>query len=203
MSPLVTLLVTLLLATFITNGRCDGDDDTTEAASLALETSCLLLAPPHLVRRLAKELKTIRTAYPAVENVRHSPRWAVGVLIAKVSDDQLEQIRAQYGEVTSTPLFDDYKVLTFAKPYNPEVLAKELTAKNLVESAEPDNIIGGGNSIEYNHVTQVYTFTQGWGDCFAGCINKHYWEFHVFYSKAFLVREYGTPLGSGADVALA
>ncbi|KAG4069932.1 hypothetical protein HA402_015156 [Bradysia odoriphaga] len=191
----------LLVATFTTNVYCD--DGTAEATILALEISGRLLALPQLVKRIQRELKTIRTAYPEVSSVGHSPRWAVGVLIANVSDEQLEQIRIQYGEVTSRPMFEPYKVLTFAKPYNPEALAKELTSKNLVQSAEPDSIIGGGNKIEYNTWNRVYTFSQGWGDCQAGCINKHFWDFYVFSTRAFLLREYGTPLNGGTDVAVA
>lgn len=183
----------LLVATFLKNGSCDA---TTEATLLALEASGQLLAPKPLIQKRAKELEAIRAAYPAVSNIAYSPPWSPGVLLAQLSDVQLEQIRSQYGEVTSTPLFGDYKKLTFTTQYNPVVLANELTTKKLVESAEPDNIIGGGNGIQYNSGT--YTFSLGWGDCPSGCINNHYWEFNVIrYSIVTLIREYGTPLGAG------
>lgn len=186
----------LIIAAFVTNGSCD---DTTEANLLALDASGQLLAPTCLTQKLAKELKAIRAAYPAVSSIVYRPPWSPGVLIAKLSDKQLEKIRRQYGEVTSSPLFDDYKTLKFKTQYNPVVLGKELTSKKLVDYAEPDSIVGGGPSIQYNLQTGVYTFGQGWGDCQAGCINNHYWEFIVIGNRAILVEEYGSPLGTGSE----
>ena len=43
------------------------------------------------------------------------------------------------------------------------------------------------------------TFTSGWGDCPAGCINKHNWVFEVTASGAVtLAGETGDPLPGGA-----
>ena len=43
------------------------------------------------------------------------------------------------------------------------------------------------------------TFTNGWGDCPAGCINKHHWTFEVTASGAVtLAGETGDPLPGGA-----
>lgn len=53
-----------------------------------------------------------------------------------------------------------------------------------------DAMIGGGFRI---------TFTNGWGDCPAGCISKHNWTFEVTASGAVtLAGETGDPLPGGA-----
>lgn len=194
------VFLVLLIATFVKHGNCDVY---TEASELALVASGKLLASAGLTEKLGKELKTIRAAYPAVSNIVYSPPWSVGVLIAEVSDDQLDQIRIEYGEVTSSPLFADYKILTFTEPYNSKVLANELLSKNLVESAELDNIYGGGDSIGYNIKNGVYTFSKGWGDCPSGCIYNHSWQFIVCQGYTILIKEYGTPLGETGAVEAA
>lgn len=191
----------LLAATFVMNGNCEID---TEAPLLALEASGELLPSDDLIQKISNELQAIRKADPAVSSISYSLPWSAGVLMAKLSDSQLEEIRSQYGEVTSRPLFADYKLLTFAKKYNAEVLAKELTSKKLVESAEPDRIIGGGGGIKYDPQTSVYTFSKGWGDCPSGCIYNHYWEFSVDPStnEVKLLKESGTPLTESGGEAV-
>lgn len=186
------LLFVLLLAAFITSGSCD--PNTEEATSIALETSGKLLAPQSVVQKIAEDLKTIRAAYPQVKDVVHSAPWVVGELIAKLSDAQFGRILLKYGPVTSSKSFGEYKLLKFTEKYNPVVLAKELTAKNLVTSAEPNNIVGGGDRIRYQ--AGVYEFSHGWGDCPSGCLNRHYWKFSVSPSGAKLISESGSPTGA-------
>ncbi|KAG4065017.1 hypothetical protein HA402_004140 [Bradysia odoriphaga] len=190
------LFFVLLVTAFITNGCCDSN---TEATAVALETSRQLRAPPALVQKIADELKAIRTAYPQVNNVVHSAPWVVGELIAEFSDAQFGRIPSEYGEVTSRILFGEHKVLKFAEQYNPVVLAEELTTKKLVNFAEPNSVIGGGDSIRYDSQTGVYEFTHGWGDCPSGCINRHYWKFSVSPSGVTLLSESGTPTVSDED----
>lgn len=196
MSSFGVFFILLVVATFVKNGSCN---TTTESNLLALEVSGKLLAPQSLSQKLAKELKAIRTAYPEVNNVAYTAPWVASELLAKVSDEQLEKIRIKYGEVTARPLSGDSQVLKFTKQYNPEVLAKQLTANDMVEYAEPNHIIGGGNDIEYDPIG-IYTFIQGWGDCPSGCIYKHYWGFFVFgNARVILLKEYGTDLGEEAE----
>lgn len=181
----------LLVATFVNDGSCNAS---TEANALALEAAGKLLAPKPLALKFEKELKAIRDAYPAVRNIVYAAPWVPGVLLAQVSDDQLVKIQKQYGDVTAVPMFDEYKQLTFKTQYNPVALGKELTAKKLVTSADADFIIGASNGIKYDAQFGVYTFHQGSGDCPAGCIDNHYWDFYVLpsYNKAILLKEYGT-----------
>lgn len=188
----ICAILVLLITTMATSGRCDN----TEAIAIALEASGQLLAPEALVQKITEDLNAIRGAYPSVKSVVGSPPWVVGQLLAVVSDEQLQQIRDQYGEVTaSDPLFDTLKVLTFAAKYNPVVLANELVSKNLVTSAEPNGIVGQSNTVRYNAESGLYTFTKGWGDCPSGCINRQIWEFSVSQSKEVkLIKDYGPSL---------
>lgn len=187
----------LFVATFLKNGLCD---DNSDAYLLALTTSKQLEPPTNLILKFAKELKAIRCSYPAVANIYYYPPWVPGQVLAQLSDEQLDQIRKKYGEVTVELLFDKYKLLTFAKQYNSEVLADELTEKQLAESAEPNFIVGRSSNIEYDCRTRIYKFSVGWGDCQAGCIDKHYWEFIVLPGcRVYLLREYGSLLPTSAD----
>jgi len=54
---------------------------------------------------------------------------------------------------------------------------------------------GDGNNIEtvYNNDTANISFSVGWGDCPAGCMNRHYWEFSVKECKAEFKGSYGDP----------
>lgn len=53
---------------------------------------------------------------------------------------------------------------------------------NTVKDAGPDGIIGDGNDISvlfFDNYLQFY-FKYGYGDCPAGCINRHIWGFNVY-----------------------
>lgn len=193
------VLFILIVATFVTKRNCVATNDpNNEAHSLALKASGELLVRQSLTRKLARELKSIRDTYPEVRHIVYAQKWQAGELLAQVSNEQIAQIRKRYGEVTYTPSFSDYKELKFTKKYNPEVLAKKLTSRELLKSAQPNYTGEYGeaeNDIQYNVTTGIYTFSQRWGDCPSGCMYHHYWDFSVFRtSKAILLREYGLPL---------
>jgi hypothetical protein len=86
-------------------------------------------------------------------------------------------------------------VLQFRLHYHPEVLVLVLRSRFGVYGAEPNYGIGDGDDIEFSPITECYTFSRGWGDCPAGCIDRHYWDFVVIGDRTvLLVAEYGTPL---------
>ncbi len=43
--------------------------------------------------------------------------------------------------------------------------------------------------------SRTYLFTYGWGDCFCGCIFKHYWQVTVNNKTIIDIYEYGDPIG--------
>jgi hypothetical protein len=76
-------------------------------------------------------------------------------------------------------------------------LASELEKIPGVNYAEPNNYSGSSYDITATIAPDkiVITYYYGWGDCPAGCISRHYWEYYVM-SDGFvqLNREYGTPM---------
>ncbi|MBT8380835.1 MAG: hypothetical protein KJO59_00605 [Ignavibacteria bacterium] len=63
--------------------------------------------------------------------------------------------------------------------------------------AEPNGVIGDGDdikgSIESNYL--MYEFSYGWGDCYSGCIHRHYWLFQVrFGGVVEFIGSYGDTL---------
>ncbi|MCD4791584.1 MAG: T9SS type A sorting domain-containing protein [Bacteroidales bacterium] len=68
---------------------------------------------------------------------------------------------------------------------NSFAISDSLTSFNGIEAAEPIPMTVDANRIEYSveGEYQYFTFTLAWGDCMAGCIYKHKWEFKVHYSN--------------------
>ncbi|MBN2031417.1 hypothetical protein JW824_14380 [bacterium] len=66
-----------------------------------------------------------------------------------------------------------------------------------VRFSEPLMWMGGSKDIQaiiLNGGIQ-YIFCIGWGDCMAGCMYSHYWEYIVYpYSAVQFIKEYGDPL---------
>jgi hypothetical protein len=83
--------------------------------------------------------------------------------------------------------------------YNIEELTKKLKRAPEVISARSLISYGDGNrildSIYTDHVELIYSY--GWGDCQAGCINRRYWKFNVYFDCSVeFVNSYGKRLGT-------
>ncbi|ODM98544.1 50S ribosomal protein L9 [Orchesella cincta] len=180
--------------------------EVSEAQLIALESSGELLAPEALVQRVDKDLKAIRSKFPAVAEVHTTGKWQPGrLLISNVKKESLDAInKSAYGPIESKAIFQDtiYSVV-FQKPYNPQILSEILKKEFSLTSADPDGIIGGSSSITLNAGSSptgknTYVFMKGWGDCFAGCINKHFWTFAVGpdANSVELVEEKGSDLST-------
>lgn len=88
-------------------------------------------------------------------------------------------------------------VLYATQPLNIFALSKKFVGIEGINYSEPDGIMGDGNditaSIDESFIT--YTFSYGWGDCPAGCIGRHYWEFQVMFDGTVqFIRSYGDQL---------
>lgn len=80
---------------------------------------------------------------------------------------------------------------------NHYALGAEFSRLPEIRTAGPNTVIGGSADIEATledtHIT--FTFVFGFGDCPAGCISHHYWDFRVFQDGTVeFVKEYGSPL---------
>jgi uncharacterized repeat protein (TIGR01451 family) len=177
-----------------------------DAELLAMEISGALLPPLSLYNQIHDDLTAIRQAYPQMNSISHRPRWVPGRLLVGLTPEAWEQFQRgdyhawddlndQYGPVDIIPFNWMPAVrLQFAERYNPEYLAPLYGAIDGVRYAEPDMTFGGSTDILVS--LPEYTFKMGWGDCPAGCIYNHYWDFIVVEGHVTLVREYGDPLPS-------
>lgn len=143
------------------------------------------MAPEALIQRVDKDLKAIRKQHPDVAEVHHTNKWQPGkVVINDAKKEDLDKISTtSYGPSEAKAIFQDkIFLLTFTKPYNPEKISEILKSEFGISKAHPDGIIGGSSQITLTTEPSgknTYVFMKGSGDCFAGCINKHFWTFTV------------------------
>jgi len=69
-------------------------------------------------------------------------------------------------------------------PINTASLAAKFRPLPDIQYATPEMFAGDGNDItaQIGESYLTYQFYIKWGDCPAGCINQHHWEFHVSYN---------------------
>lgn len=183
------------------------DINACDAEILALELSGALLPPPTLYDRLYNDLVKIRMSYPEMLLVSHRPNWVLGELIVGLTQEAWEQFQAGthnglnqlsliYGLVNVNLILPSPPALLFqfGEQYNPEYLVPLYEAVDGVRYAEPNILLGDGARIQVSSPEFEYTFSYGWGDCFAGCIFRHYWVFTIIDGSASLVSEYGNPI---------
>ena len=96
----------------------------------------------------------------------------------------------QWFDYVTVSLYSDSAVNVYA-------ISKKFEPIDGVRYADPDGCAGDGNnitgSIESEYIE--YNFSHGWGDCPAGCINRHYWLFHVMFDGTVsFINSYGDPL---------
>ncbi|MCX6339936.1 MAG: hypothetical protein NTX71_08460 [Candidatus Aureabacteria bacterium] len=170
-----------------------------EAAVLALETSGELLPPEDLYNQIHADLAAIRLAYPDMNMVTHMPPWTPGELEVTLTPEAMDQykkgeyhgldvLNVEYGPVKIVP-YDTCLVLRFTQPYHPSVLAVYYGEADGVSRVEPAYIAGDGSRIRV--FIPHYEFNFGWGDCPAGCIFRHYWDYTVVDGSVTLVKEGG------------
>lgn len=90
-----------------------------------------------------------------------------------------------------------YVVLTASDPLNIDALSKVFEQLDGVADAGRDGWVGDGNDIRVraDGMEWKFTFSLGYGDCPAGCISRHYWDFTIdeLGGVRFLA-SYGSPL---------
>lgn len=95
-------------------------------------------------------------------------------------------------------IFGNWASLLTDNSLNTVALGNAFEAIDGVLYASPEGVFGDGNDIEMlnysvDEITLTYSF--GWGDCLAGCIYRHYWEFTIDENcEVVFEGEYGTPL---------
>lgn len=122
--------------------------------------------------------------------------WQSGVtLTGNPSIDDLletyELILVNYHDATNLAVLETEKAL------NPFALAARFDAIPGVLFSDPNGYAGDGNNIlaVRDGETVRLTYSLGWGDCPAGCIYRHHWQFVVVgASTVNFLDEFGDPL---------
>jgi hypothetical protein len=124
-------------------------------------------------------------------------QWQDGFTIT--GNDSIDSLVSEYEFELSRKARYGFAVLITKIPLNMWALGKVFNKVAGVKSAYPDGAIGSGNniiaSLYLNH--KEYTFTIGWGDCPAGCINRRFWDYIVTSSgEVKYLGSYGDSLPS-------
>jgi len=83
--------------------------------------------------------------------------------------------------LTHVGIFGNWAALESGHSLNTVALGNAFATIDGVNYAAPDSFGGDGNNIEMTEYGTEITlkYSVGWGDCPAGCISRHYWEFRI------------------------
>ncbi len=155
-------------------------------------------------KRIEDELRSIREEYPRLKEIHARPTFVLNELLVGLTEEAswregwsegevetgnsgLDDLLAEYNieAVKATSPTDgtyppEIFLLTFERPLNTESLAGEIeSASKEVRYAEPNRIRGDGDDIVLKQRStkgsKTYVFSEGSGDCLAGCIERSYW----------------------------
>lgn len=131
----------------------------------------------------------VQTDAPEIQNL------AAGVI--PTGNEQLDGILEAYAfdSVDVYYGYPDFSWLSLytSEAYNMIPVAEEFaTVNSILQATMYGGCIGDGNTItlERNNDFATLTFSIGWGDCPAGCINHRYWEFRVTNGSAEFIQAY-------------
>lgn len=104
----------------------------------------------------------------------------------------------EYNELANT-LPTGMATLRSDRAINGYAVGKLFEEINHIDTAGPDGVTDGSEiSVLFFDDRLYFTFDYGFGDCPAGCINRHQWHFNVFKDGTVaFVDEEGDPLPTG------
>jgi len=132
-------------------------------------------------------------AFPSVSThellVEVDPRvdWTAPWLVGEplTGRDEIDALVTRY-DLTITKVFSPapihtYVVLYSEEPLDMPALGERFRPIDGIEEADANEFAGGGNDIEGTIEPGILrlAFSVGFGDCPAGCINRHYWFFEI------------------------
>ncbi len=177
-----------------------------EARLLAMETESALLPDDELSKTISSDLAAIREAFPKMRSIRNRLPWKAGELLIQPTAKGRErmeaggfpgssELNAKYKPYRIEDESESFSRILFKKRYNPEVLARDYQEDDGISKAEPNLLAGDGDDITVNPSQRRYTFFRRWGDCPAGCINAHIWQFAVSDDGSVrVIEERGNPI---------
>ncbi len=196
-------IVLSLLGVFLATVSVSGQD----GKNLAYEVSEELLPPDSLIQKFQSDIALIKTAYPEIKDIHKYYDWIPGTITIWFSDTaslkyqnnqlpEFDSLNNALGIVEIIELNSLKEIqLIFSKEYNPIFL---IPLYNDISGVRPSLVDSGynfsGTNISYKN--EIYTFEQGWGDCPAGCIYAHFWDFKVEGGAVTLLDSYGSPLST-------
>ncbi len=105
--------------------------------------------------------------------------WKKGILIT--GNAWIDMLSSRYHLINASYKFSSFYVLKFAQPLHIKNLVKLYKQDSTIIYAESNGYIGDGNNIWLyeKDSTWLCIFSEGWGDCPAGCIERNYWYVSV------------------------
>jgi hypothetical protein len=198
--------------------RANQADFSTDAQLLAARESTNGYISAATAAQVDADLTAIRANTPAVASVHASPTadatsilvdvsktatwysaWSAGTVTTGVA--AIDSLSNTYhatavSTVVTYSTYSTFKVSFADILATAYVAAAYKTADPGIQNAYVNLTIGTSDNItrQVTSTTRVYSFTHGWGDCTAGCINKHTWQFTINADGSITAVESGTPL---------
>jgi hypothetical protein len=192
-SNIKTLLIFIFLSSICTD--VSYGELTEDAIVLTLRCQEGIRLDSTMAAEIDSGLIAARAQINILDSIHVFPEYVPGMLI--VATDAAWNLAWQKGELlTGEPYIDslsteynligveyhdhpwgDTFILNFAMPLEMRKLSELYEAHPDVRYSEPNFYIGDGNNIEYFKKNGIlhFAFSQGWGDCPAGCIERYYW----------------------------
>jgi hypothetical protein len=199
--------------------RATADSFSTDAKVLAARESQDGWISTDTARQIDTDLQRIRTFATAVDTIHARPdddpysllvavnkgvtwesAWSANRIETGVGAiDALSRSYRVTG-VSTVSAFPEYTLykLTFADPLSTKFVAIAYKKTDMgIRDAYSNYLSGSGDNIT-RQVSggRIYQISRGWGDCAAGCIFRHTWQFTIATDGTISVMESGAPLGS-------
>ena len=129
------------------------------------------------------------------DNAPWKENWKNGII--KTDITEIDSLISLYGLKIDSYHPNDFATLVSNKPYNTIALSHKFEGLPYLNYVEPNFWVGDGPYItaEVNPNYITYTLSIGFGDCPAGCISRHYWEYNVYTTgRVQFIKEYGNEL---------
>ncbi len=164
------------------------------AELMTFQVSDNISPDPVLALKIKQMLVFARNYTSDIHNIAYRSPWNPKQLIIGLSDDApplqienprktghegIDELNKKYHASEIENTFRTNYTFNYDRPLNIPVIAAECQKLDGIIYAEPNRVIGGGDNISIERFEDRWqlVFVRGWGDCPAGCIYKHYWEF--------------------------
>ncbi len=150
---------------------------------VVLESTNELLPSNTLSQTVEKDLKDIRSKFPAVADITHTPKWHPAKLIlSNVQTETRDKIhKSPYGPIYHYPLVGNTLVY-FERPYNAPKLAKLLEEEFQIARVISNQVTERTSAITLTGEAfgnRTYIFYKGIGYCTPACKYRQYITFTV------------------------